>query len=349
MKNVRRNEQLCCALLWLASLANLSAKAQTFGLSYTTELQTDFRRGTNWVNLLRTSCSLPLTSHLNLEAATLSVAKTSKERLVNDLQTYSNIEEDNLPLTLAVAGLSYHTGASTIFAGIRNLNEDYFTSPCTSLFTNSSCGIYPTISISLPIANYPLASACIDYKLALGHWDIETSLYNGTGYKRFAGHDNLFRVCPRSDGVLSISSLAYHSGESGYYLGFALHHGYPLTSGDGTDETSSIQRQTNALGWAYVEQKLCPGLHLLAQGSWKPTGSTGCRTYAGAGLVFHVKRTEGGLFTNYADCYDRHEWATELTWKCPVNDHLFVQPALHLIRTNGATHAVGLLRLGVAI
>ena len=80
---------------------------------------------------------------------------------------------------------------SSLFIGIRNVNEDYFTSPCTALFTNSSCGIFPTISANYPIANYPVASVGIDYKLNLNKWFLETSIYNGTGYRNLSGNRKL--------------------------------------------------------------------------------------------------------------------------------------------------------------
>lgn len=37
-----------------------------------------------------------------LEFASIHVYKTRPERIINDLQTFSNIEEDNLPCAIAV-------------------------------------------------------------------------------------------------------------------------------------------------------------------------------------------------------------------------------------------------------
>lgn len=319
--------------------------AQWPELTYTTEMQTDFGRGVNWVNLLRTEFTKSLTERLDLQLATITTAKTRKERLANDLQTFSNIEENNLPLALAVMGLSYCLGASSLFAGIRNLNEDYFTSPCTSLFTNSSCGIFPTISISLPIANYPLSSVGFDYKLQLERFDVEASLYNGTGYKRFGGRNNMFRFCPASDGLFFISATDYHHDANLYHLGFAVHSGRVQT--DASD--GRFARATNVVTWAYAEQHLCADLFLTAHASVKPTGTMGCRSYFGGGIIVHVGNTEGGLFTDYADCYDNRECACELTWKIPLEKHFFFQPVLHFIKTNDDRKFLGVLRLGFHI
>ena len=141
----------------------LHLHAQDFGVEYTTELQTNFQ-GCNFVNLLRLNAEIPISKSVTIEASTISIAKTRNERLLDDLQTFSNIEEDNLPLAIAVCGANWQINDKhSLFMGIRNMNEDYFTSPVTSFFTNSSCGIYPTISANYPIANYPVASVGMHY------------------------------------------------------------------------------------------------------------------------------------------------------------------------------------------
>ena len=132
-------------------------------LTYTTEVQTNFRKEGKWVNLLRLDYSM---------------------------QGFSNIEEKNLPFAPAVLGLEYRTSRSSLFLGIRNVNEDYFTSPCSSFFTNSSCGIYPTLSANYPLANYPKSALGLDYKLNYKDWTMEVSVYNGTGHQALAGKSN---------------------------------------------------------------------------------------------------------------------------------------------------------------
>lgn len=201
-----------------------------------TELQTDFQGGYNWVNLFRTDFQWAIARQIHLNAGTISTVKTLEKRLANDLQTFSNIEEENIPLAIAVLGLDWQVGNSTLFMEIRNLNEDYFTSACTSLFTNSSCGIFPTLSANYPIANYPVASIGIDYKLLLENWLFETSLYNGTGYRDFTGKENVFRFCPRTDGILSVTSINYRKYGNEYYLGIALHYGLPVGHEMGTEK-----------------------------------------------------------------------------------------------------------------
>ena len=137
--------------LSLAAVSCHCGLAQELQVSYTTELQSDFKQGSNWVNLLRLDFTHSLGKHTTLQASTISTARTRIESLADDFQTFSNIEEKkNHPLALATLGVQQQFGHSSLFFGIRNLNEDYFTSPATSLFTNSSCGIFPHLVRRLP-------------------------------------------------------------------------------------------------------------------------------------------------------------------------------------------------------
>lgn len=325
--------------------------AQDFGIEYTSELQTDFNKGTNWVNLLRMDLSLPIREYLKIDIATISTAKTREERLVNDLQTFSNIEEENIPLALAILGFEFSYSKSSFFIGIRNLNEDYFASPCTSLFTNSSCGIFPTLSANYPIANYPVSSVGIDYKLELNHWNLETSLYNGTGYKNFTGRENVFRFCQKTDGLLSITSINYQKNDNGYYCGLALHSGLPVDNEDGNKEKmeKTKEKELNTIFWGYIEQHLSRNINILIQYSVNPTEKKGCRSYSGIGLLFHIKNTTGGIFTDYADFTDKYELASELTWKIPCYKNGYIQPTLHFIKSDQNRYVIGMLRFGYKI
>ena len=338
--------------LAMAAISSHCLKAQTFGLTYTTELQTDFGKKVNWVNLLRSDFSQPVLRQVTLKVATISVVRTSEARLADDLQVFSNIEEENSPLVLAVLGMEWQIGKSVLFVGVRNLNEDYFISHCTSLFTNSSCGIFPTLSANYPIANYPVASVCVDYKLNLKDWSMETSLYNGTGYRRWTGQKNVFRFCPSTDGVLSITSISYQKNGSGYYMGIALRSGMSVGDEDGTEAQAQEEKQKrvlNSVVWAYAEQRITSRLYGMCQYSLNPTEHTGCRSYVGTGLIWHCSHTEGGVFADYADFTSEHEWATELTWKIPCLKSGYVQPALHLIRNSHECKVIGLIRLGYFI
>ena len=339
-----------CLVAGLLVVGTCRMLAQDVGLACTTEWQAGGRGGAQWVNLLRADGSLTLAGQWRLDVAAISVSRTSNERLADDWQTFSNIEEENLPLALAVLGLGWNIGKSEWFFGVRTVNEDYFTSACMSLFTNSSCGIFPTLSTNWPIANYPMASVGIDYKCRLGHWLLETSLYNGTGYNRFGGSESAFRFCPRTDGVFSITSINYQNHGSDYNMGFALHSGVPAADEAGSEGQASeaeADRLTTAV-WGYAEQRLSAHLHALLQYS-VATVRSGCRQYAGAGLVMEMVKSRGGIFFDYAQFSFGSEVACEVTWQFPFLKQGYIQPALHLISNSQCKAVVGLLRLGYRV
>lgn len=344
-----------CCLMGVAVTGSHCLMAQHVGLTYTAEMQTDFREnGYNWVNLLRAEGAWNLGKGVGFHVASISIAKTREERLANDLQTFSNIEEDNLPLSLAVLGVEWKMGRSVFFGGIRNVNEDYFTSPVTSLFTNSSCGIFPTLSVNFPLANYPVSSVCVDYKLELDKWMWEASVYNGVGYKAWSGRENMFRFCPGGDGIMGVTSVNYQSNSgNGYYMGAALRYGLPVVDEMGNPELEgkTVEKEVKAVVWGYTEQKLGNRVSLLCQGSVAPSRDWGCRSYAGGGLVFHGNndRWTGGVFVDYADFTDAYEWAGELTCRIPCLKKGYVQPTLHVIVNSRERNLIGLLRLGYEI
>lgn len=330
-------------MMTVAVLGGHRLTAQTtLGMEYTTEMQTDFGHA-NWVNLLQFNFSQVLCSGLRLDLRSISIAKTRSERLVNDLQTFSNIEEENLPFSFAVAGLSFSRGNSQLFAGIRNMNEDYFTSPATSLFTNSSCGIFPTISTNFPIANYPLSSLGIHYELTLKQWKIQASLYNGRGYNGFSGENCLFRFCPASDGLFGIMSLNYQSHGSSYYFGGVLYNG--LHACQGPTEAKSI----SGVLWGYAEQQLTQKLCLLIQYSAAFPSNVWCHMFGGVGLVMQFPKAEVGVFSDCAVFSGVKEFASELTCKFAVSRQATLQPTVHFIQGAYGFRSVALMRLNLTL
>lgn len=333
---------------WLLTIGAAAQSSPTFNLGYTTELQTDFRGQTNWVNLLRTETGIEIGKGVKTKLATISICRTSPERLTDDLQTFSNIEEENLPLALAVLGLEWNRNTWIFFIGIRNLNEDYFISEATSLFTNSSCGLFPTISANWPIANYPTASMGADCKRMWNRWLFEISVYNGRGYNRWTCREHPFRFCPTKDGLLTLTSIQYNYHDSNYYLGSALYYGLPLSDESGTEMQAkkNERKKIQTTVWTYAEQKVGPNIRLLIQTSHCFAPQATCRNYFGAGLVLQTGKQEVGVVSNYATFDTTYENATELTWKTPLNRYIYLQPTLHLIRNQSRTLLAGLLRVG---
>lgn len=217
-------------LLIILSIAPCLSFAQEFSGELTSEWQWDMNKRTNWVNLLRLNMRLPLANGKGaFEAATLHVAKTKEETILADWQGFSNIEADNMFAVIAVLGYMHTWRNAHLFVGVRNVNEDFFTSDVTLLFTNSSCGIFPTIAASYPIANYPFSGLTLYFDVTRGPWTFRNSLYNGTGYNGWNGNDNPFLVRPKRDGVFNISQLEYSAHDARYFAGLTVHTRQHLT------------------------------------------------------------------------------------------------------------------------
>ena len=135
----------------------------SFGLDYTSELQTDFSRA-KWNNILQLRADVPLSRKFSFHVASSSFVTTNEEYLADDLQGFSNIDSWNIPFTFMVAGFTWHINdRHSLFAGIRRIDEDYF-------------------------------------------WGVQASIYNGMASDELTGRYNMFRVCPKSDGVLCVQS-----------------------------------------------------------------------------------------------------------------------------------------------
>ena len=110
--------------------------AQSVGLEYVSELQTNFNGDNNFVNLLKLNGELPLSDKVRFRLSTISVARTNDEDIVNDLQVFSNIDVENIPFALSVAAVEWDIDAhNSLLFGVHNMNEDTFSSDVTGLFT----------------------------------------------------------------------------------------------------------------------------------------------------------------------------------------------------------------------
>lgn len=315
--------------------------AQSFGVEYTSEMQTNFKGDNNFVNLLRLNGELPLSKSVRIKVSTISAAKTNDESIANDIQVFSNIEIENLPLALSIGGVEWDIDENnTVLFGVHNVNEDFFTSDVTSLFTNSSCGIYPTLSANYPIANYPVASVGMHFKHSSERFGFVGAVYNGMGYNKITGRENVFRVCPKSDGVFSLVQGEYKYNGSHYFLGGSLHYG-ELDDIEGHKVRNTI--------WTYAEQKVTDDITLIGGYSHAFHSSSYCPDFAGVGGKINIKNAELGLFSDYAHFKDTDEWATELTCKIPINDFLYIQPTAHFISQEGRNQVVGVFRVGIEL
>lgn len=330
------------------------------GMELATELQGTGAGDFNLAALLRLHASLPIGHGFAVDLGGLSTGMTAAESIGVERQTCSNIDAGNVPFALSVAGVRWdfstqkwgeRHASQSLFVGIRNMNEDYFASPVTSFFTQSSCGIFPTLSFNYDMANYPNASIGAHYRVENSRGLVfQTSLYNGRGYRRFSGRENVFRFCPKDDGLFGLAEVAYNHKGSSYFAGTCV----GLSPRPLPKRGSSCKRGVSSTPWLYAEQRLSDDITLLAGASHAFAEDAECTDFVGLGAHYALKRIELGVFTDYARLSVGNEWTTELTCKAQLTHHLFLQPALHFVVTPAASgtssfQALGLLRLGIEI
>lgn len=90
----------------MAQETDVQKASPTFGLEYTGEVQTDFKKLKS-VNLLELGAQLPLTSKLSVELGSISVLTTDEAILTNCLQNFLSIDAPNIPFALTTAGLAW--------------------------------------------------------------------------------------------------------------------------------------------------------------------------------------------------------------------------------------------------
>lgn len=323
---------------------------RTFGVSYISELQSNTQGNINFLNQLRLNAKLPLGKRFAIEGQTISFAKSRENSIADDEQGFSNIEADNIALTLAVLDLEWKINEfNTLEFGIRNMNDDYFISEVTSLFTNSSCGVYPTIANNYPIANYPETSLGMHYVFKKDNYELQASIYNGVASYKFIGRNNMFRFCPESDGIFALTQGEYRNKGSRYFAGLAIHHG-ELSALDSDILASTIRESdTKTTLWAYAEQRITDRTNIIAGYSHAFHSSNFCTDFVCLGFSCKSSKWELGLFADLARMRSLTECAIELTAKYTISDKLYLQPAIHLIHQDDYKCAVGLLRFGVEI
>lgn len=321
-------------------------------IELTTEGQYNFHnQKANWVSLLEVGVETRLTNRTSLIGSIISIQNTrlqqGKEGVGNDLQAFSNIESQNLELSLFALGIQWDvTDRLTLFGGLQNVSINYFTSTLTSLFSGSSQGIFPTISTNLKtMANYPLSTLSLHATWnPVGNWQLKNSFYNGIASHKIT---ESFRFRPHRDGIFNITQIGYIQPEIGtwwlgaYYLGF--------TFSNAPNEEGEKKSQTSLYG--LMEQPLTKNFGLLLEGG-KSFQSQECHTYFGAGVVYaNLLKEEAalGLMLTRSLYENGRESCVEVTYSLPINKHITVQPCMHFIRTTGKSSQVGLIRMYVSL
>ena len=141
---------------------------------------------TGWCNLLEVSAETGLWKNAQLETAAISTYNLGIP-VAGDLQAFSCIDAGpDKAFRLIEAGIRQNIGdKGSVYAGLRNIDMDHFTTPFTALFTNASHGNFPILSANFPLATYPLAALCLHTEFSpFPGLTFRESLYNGVASDR---------------------------------------------------------------------------------------------------------------------------------------------------------------------
>ncbi len=351
-------------LLAVGCVISSTAFSQTISGEYTGEWAWGMSTGrTNFVNHLRFDFEWSPWKNGTFQVATQHVAvahSAGPGPVIDDMQLYSNVYEENNIAAIAILGYKHEWEHFDLFVGVRNSNEDFFTSEATSLFTSSSPGIFPTIAASYPIPSYPVSSLNVTFNIMFGNWTITNALYNGVGYCGWKGSDNPFLVRPKRDGIFDELQLSYETEKNFYSIGAGMHT-KEFTFDDEGEELDRRNKFSAAL-WAYGEQDVWEGaddqkVRLMAQASFNTNKNSACTSYFELGGLYQYKNNTFGLSAQYARFHEMSlldeevdnplfekigtdEWSLELTWHHEFSEHISIQPAFHYVNTGGDNNTV---------
>lgn len=114
---------------------------------------------TGWCNLLEVSAETGLWKDAQLETAAISTYNLGIP-VAGDLQAFSCIDAGpDKAFRLIEAGIRQNIGdKGSVYAGLRNIDMDHFTTPFTALFTNASHGNFPYLVGQLPVSHLSFGS-----------------------------------------------------------------------------------------------------------------------------------------------------------------------------------------------
>lgn len=308
----------------------------------------------NWANILSVRIDARTWRGGTVEMGALATGRL-EDNVVDDLQDFSNINAVNRAFRLTHLGIGQHFGSKFYaFAGLRQADEDYFNTDGAGIFTGSSYGCAPQVGENLGVGVYPEAALGVHLEYQpTDTWLLRLSLYNGTASDRMKEQ---LRFRPGRDGMINIGSVSYSPSFS-HYLDCNGELAEGLIAPNYVIGYAAGWQYHGGAVWATVDQPLMrighAGLNLFAMGGMRIGQlDTGRGHWATALILDNVTHSGGTLAmgmsqAHYADGI--HETDFETTVDYPLLPWLCIQPAVHIIRSNGETNVVGNLRLSVCI
>lgn len=337
-------------LIFIISGGYVSAqdKPLSYGASFISELQYNLSDKTQdvpkWANLLALDAELKtdnLWKNGMFKASFWSIRNSFDRPIAQDHLIFSNIDANTHPLLCSTLGYEHRLGKFMFFAGIRDVNLDYFTTPCDLFFTNSSAGITPTISLNYQASVYPMAAMGIHTEYAADKFVFMNSFYNNL---KGVDENKVFKFGfnPVKNGYVNFSQVQYAANSGIYYLGWVSEK----TPGKTFRYSTYISAEKN------IAQFNRSALRAASKIGFAPKKDHYCYAYFGSGLILsnlleNNDKDRLGFMIMYAKLQNDNELAAELTYVLEVLPSVYLQPALHYIKHSEMSEFLGLLRVTV--
>lgn len=312
----------------------------------------------NWVTLLNVDYEFGLWQGGDLCVDLLAVANLRQEQgksgVADNLHLFSAIEDSPSTLALMTFGLGQSLADDKVwlYAGVRNLGKDYFTTPWNSIFTSAMNGLFPSIATNFVVADAPKAAMALHAEWHPNrHWSAQMSIYDGVASELWS---DLFCLNLRRDGVFMLGEVGY-SGDGRGYVGtynIGASYGYAPTASTlarGLDDKSS-----RASLWLLAEQPIYRWdnereLEMILHGAWAPQSD--CDLYGGVAVVCSSLLQYDdylGLLVARGLYQGGAETQVELTYSIPLGD-FNLQPALHRVHATHGNYTIAMMKVVLAI
>ncbi len=281
---------------------------------------------------------------------------TPSADLIGDIQVASNIEAGDMTF-LYEFWFKQSLGNFDITLGVQDLNANFVVTENGGLFLNSSFGVHTVMSdnISLPIFPVTALGANVSWQASESlNWQF--AIFDGTPNSRNPYNTNL--IIGEEDGYLLVTELKLEKslikGLSGTYKLGGYYHNH---------EYADAGPHENGGAYIIADQNITKKLALFTQIGFSPSNINDHNHFVSFGCNyknFSTKRAndEMGLAVAYfgmdrGDINVKHETAIEATYKCCINENIYLQPDVQYIINPAGTEEkldnafVASLRFGV--
>lgn len=289
---------------------------------------------------------------------------TPSESFIGDHQVASNIEAGNYAF-IQELWFKQTLGSFNFTIGVQDVNVEFAGCCSGSLFMNSSFGIAPTITSSIPVPVFPLTSLGLTVVWeATDQLTLRTALFDGSPTTFEQNPHNLHWSFHNSEGIINLFEAEYQKeNEFLWKLGF-FHHDQLITSSESVEK---VMYELNAGVYGVADALIFVGngqqssLNIFCQFGYSARYINENFWYAGLGLryygVFSNRNTdEFGVAVAHAGMRSlKDETTIEITYKRQMNNHIFLQPNLQYIINPAGTGnelrdcVVGSLRFGILL